>query len=123
MRSLHVRLSVASLAVVMEGRTAAPFRCPCTDAWAPQRTSYWVELVGLPGFPALLEGRCGRCRDRWVALQTKKVGVYSVELWARTGIGVAPPAGEVTACWELEELTVGAVELTLRTLGLRPAPF
>ena len=48
--------SVAVLASVMGGRTAAVFRCPCTDAWAPPRTSYWVELVGLPGFPALIEG-------------------------------------------------------------------
>ena len=57
--------SVAVLASVMGGRTAAEFRCPCTDAWAPPRTSYWVELVGLPGFPAFIEGRCGRLLEAW----------------------------------------------------------
>ena len=52
----------------MEGRTTASFRCPCSDVAAPARHSFWVELVGLAGFPALLHGRCFRCRDKWVAV-------------------------------------------------------
>ena len=40
----------------MEGRTTASFRCPCSDVAAPANHSFWVELVGLAGFPALLHG-------------------------------------------------------------------
>ena len=52
----------------MEGRTTASFRCPCSDVAAPARHSFWVELVGLAGFPAVLHGRCFRCGDKWVAV-------------------------------------------------------
>ena len=48
----------------MEGRTTASFRCPCSDVAAPARHSFWVELVGLAGFPAVLHGRCFRCGDK-----------------------------------------------------------
>ena len=53
--------------VAMVGKTTAPFRCPCTDAHAPRGHSFWVVLEGPGGWPAVLSGRCFRCRDQWVA--------------------------------------------------------
>ena len=82
----------------MAGRTTAEFRCPCTEAWAPARTSYWVELTGHPGFPRFLEGICSRCHDRWVAEISGSVGIYRVYAWSSGGY-----AGQVRATWELEE--------------------
>ena len=50
----------------MEGRTTASFRCPCSDVAAPARHSFWVELVGLAGFPAVGRRAWGMWVDMWV---------------------------------------------------------
>ena len=64
----------------MEGRTTANFRCPCSDVAGPANHSFWVELVGLAGFPAVLHGRCSRCRDKWVAVfKAGIIGEYNVK--------------------------------------------
>ena len=93
----------------MTGRTIAEFRCPCTEAWAPARTPFWVGLTGHPGFPRFLEGICSRCHDRWVAEISGSVGSYRVYAWS-SGIPVSGPDGEVRATWELEELTAERTE-------------
>ena len=93
----------------MTGRTVAEFRCPCTEAWAPARTSFWVELTGHRGFPRFLEGICSRCYDRWVAEISGSVGIYRVYAWS-SGIPVPGPDGEGRATWELEELTAERTE-------------
>ena len=62
----------------MAGRTVVEFRCPCSDVEAPANHSFWVELVGLPGFPPLLYGSCFRCRDKWLAYAGTRVGFYQV---------------------------------------------
>ena len=64
-----------------EGRIVAEFRCPCSDVEAPARTSFWVELVGVPGFPPVLYGVCARCRDKWVGVAKGNVGDYKVKRW------------------------------------------
>ena len=47
----------------MEGRTTASFRFPCSDVAAPARRSFWVELLGLAGFPAVLSDERRRYFD------------------------------------------------------------
>ena len=75
-------VAILSQDVVMEGRTTTEFCCPCTEASAPRGVSFWVELVGLPGFPSILEGRCARCGDRWVACaESTLLGWYGVQRW------------------------------------------
>ena len=71
----------------VEGRTTANFRCPCTDVAAPPGHSFWVELVELPGFPALLHGTCHRCNDKWVGLTSQVLGWYDVHRWLGGGCG------------------------------------
>ena len=94
-----------------EGRTAAAFRCPCSDVEAPARTSFWVELVGQPGFPAVLHGRCFRCGDKWVAVfKAGLIGQYSVKRFiegrSRFVEGICGPVVDtVRATWELEDLS------------------
>ena len=93
----------------MEGRTTANFRCPCTDVSAPPGHSFWVELVGLPGFPALLHGTCHRCDDKWVGLTSQVLVWYDVHRWLGGVVG-AVVGGAVRATWELEDLTQEEVE-------------
>ncbi len=109
----------------MEGRTTASFRCPCSDAGDPANHSFWVELVGLAVFPALLHGTCVRCRDKWVAVfKAGVIGEYSVKRFVGTvasGGLAGPVVGTVRATWELEDLTVEEVQedeaLTQRVVG------
>ena len=97
----------------MEGRTTASFRCPCPDVAAPARHSFWVELVGLAGFPAVLHGRCFRCGDivkRFILGRSRFV----------EGI-CGPVVDTVRATWELEDLSAEeaqeAEELTQRVIA------
>ena len=79
----------------MVGKPTAPFRCPCTDAHAPRWHSFWVVLEGLGGWPAVLSGRCFRCRDQWVATHFHSVTGWWVWLCA-LGAGpfaFSPPDG------------------------------
>ena len=91
-----------------EGRTAAAFRCPCSDVEAPARTSFWVELVGVPGFPSALYGVCARCRDKWVGVAEGNVGDYKVKRWFGPGLG--PVVQVVRATWELGDLSAAEAE-------------
>ena len=101
-------VAILSQDVVMEGRTTAEFCCPCTEASAPRGVSFWVELVGLPGFPPILDGRCARCGDRWVACaESTLLGWYGVQRWV-PGKGVefgGHIVARVKSTWELEDLS------------------
>ena len=94
----------------MEGRRAASLRCPCSDVEGPANHSFWVDLVGLPGFPALLYGSCFRCRDKWLAYAGTRCGFYQVRrlLPDYTSGPVVFP--ELQATWELEDLTEEEIE-------------
>ena len=111
----------------MAGRTVVEFRCPCSDVEAPANHSFWVEIVGLPGFPPLLYGSRFRCRDKWVALfKAGLIGQYSVKRFIegrnRSVEGICGPVVDtVRATWELEDLSAEeaqeAEELTQRVVG------